>query len=396
MNFARRNLARREFLLAALTAPMLPQERSQARSMVITRRGIAATSQTLASQAGAQILARGGTAMDAAIAANAALTVVEPMMNGMGGDLFVIYREGRSGKITGINASGPAPKALSTDVLKKAGRFSMPQDGILSVTVPGCVDGWEKLHQRFGKLAWTSLFQPAIYYAREGFPVTELIQGSWSASLAKLIADDNAKKVFLPDNRAPRVGEMFRNPGLAKALELVARDGARGFYRGPIAKAILATSRRLEGVLTAEDLASFESEWVEPVASTYRGWKVYELPPNGQGMAALEMLNLMERFPLANYSPLSADAFHIKMEAQKLAYADLDRYLGDPRFGAVPVEGIISKKYAAERAEAIQMDRAGCNPKPGNPLSAMGDTIYLSAVDAEGNIASLIQSIYLA
>jgi gamma-glutamyltranspeptidase/glutathione hydrolase len=390
-------LERREFLLAALSAPMsFSQERSQARSMVISRRGIVATSQTLASQAGAQVLARGGNAVDAAIAANAALTVVEPMMNGMGGDLFVIHREATSGKLTGLNASGPAPKAMTADTLRKQNRYSMPQEGILSATVPGCVDGWEKLHQRFGKLAWSELFQPAAYYAREGFPLTELIQGTWAASLGKLTADDNAKNVFLRDGRVPAVGEMFRNAGLAKALELVARDGARAFYRGPIAKAILNTSKRLNGAIEAEDLAGFESEWVEPVSSTYRGWTVFELPPNSQGMAALEMLNLMEQFPLGNYAALSPEAFHVRIESQKLAYSDLQRYLGDPRFGKVPLEALISKKYAAGRAESIRLEQAACSPAYGNPLSSSGDTIYLSVVDSEGNIVSLIQSIYLA
>jgi gamma-glutamyltranspeptidase/glutathione hydrolase len=372
------------------------QDRTQARSMVISRQGIVATSQTLASQAGAQILARGGSAMDAAVAANAVLGVVEPMSNGIGGDLFAIYWDAKTGKLTGINASGWAPKALSIEYLRAKGITSMPQNGIQSVTVPGCVDGWEKLHGKFGKLPWRDLFQPAIYYAENGFPVTELIAGGWSRSRSTLEMDENGRRIFLPKGQAPAVGEIFHNPELGRALELIAESGAAAFYRGPIARAILRTSDKQGGTMAAADLSEFASEWVEPIWTDYRGWKVYELPPNGQGMATLEMLNLMERFPLATYGALSADAFHVRMEAQKLAYADLQRYLADPRYAKVPVEGIISKKYAAERARLIDMKRARCDAEPGDPKQYAGDTIYLSAVDREGNIASLIQSVYLS
>ena len=383
-------------MLMATTVTGFSQDRWQARSMVISRRGIVATSQTLASQAGAQVLARGGSAMDAAIAANAALGVVEPMMNGIGGDLFVLYREAKTGKLTGINASGWAPKGLTTEVLKTKNYYGMPQQGIDSVTVPGCVDGWEKLHKRFGRLKWKELFQPAIYYAREGFPVTELIQGSWEASLDKLRGDENGRRLYLSDGKPPVVGQVFRNPELGKALALIAAEGAQAFYRGDIAKSILKTSQRLGGVMSAADLAEFQAEWVEPVTSTYRGWKIYQLPPNGQGMAALSMLNIMEQFPIGNHAPLSPEAFHLKMEAQKLAYADLQRYLGDPRFGPVPLQELISKPYAGARAALVKADQAACTVEAGNPISSAGDTIYLSVVDAEGNIASLIQSIYLS
>jgi gamma-glutamyltranspeptidase/glutathione hydrolase len=364
--------------------------------MVITRQGIVATSQTLASQAGAQVLARGGSAIDAAIAANATLTVVEPMMNGIGGDLFVIYREAESGKLFGLNASGWAPKSLTLDLLRQKGLQTMPQEGILSVTVPGCVDGWEKLHKRFGRLPWKDLFQPAIYYAADGFPVTELIQEQWQSSVGKLSSDRNARRLLLRDGQAPKLGEVFRNPELARALRLIAEGGAEPFYHGPIAKAILATSKRLGGVLDAADLSEFQASWVEPISTDYRGWKVSELPPNGQGMAALEMLNIMERFPLGDYDPESTDAFHLKIEAQKLAYQDLQRYLGDPKFSHIPVEGLISKAYAAGRAKLINPLKARCNVTPGKPPAGAGDTIYLSVVDKDGNIVSLIQSLYLA
>jgi gamma-glutamyltranspeptidase / glutathione hydrolase len=369
------------------------QERTQARSMVITGRGIVATSQTLASQAGAQVLARGGSAVDAAIAANAVLHVVEPMSNGMGGDLFALYWDAKAKKLTGLNASGWAPKGLTIDYLKKTNAFEVPDKGIHSVTVPGCVEGWEKLHKRFGKLPLAEVLQPAIYYAENGFPVTEIIQDHWRGSVFKLSSDPNAAKVFLKNGEAPEVGDVFRNPGLAKAFRLIGQNGAAAFYRGPIANAILRTSARLRGTLDASDLAEYEAEWVDAISTTYRGWTVYELPPNSQGVAALQMLNLMERFPIGNMS--AADALHIKIEAQKLAYRDLEKYVGDPRFGRVPVPGLLAKSYAEDRALLIQKDRASCAPPAGVPVNTAGDTIYLSAVDSEGNIVSFIQSLYL-
>ena len=372
------------------------QDRTQARSMVISRHGIVAASQTLASQAGAQVLARGGSAMDAAIAANAVLGVVEPNSDGIGGDLFAMYWDAKTGKLTGINASGWAPKALNIEYLRAKGISTMPQNGIQSVTVPGCVDGWEKLHQKFGRLPWRDLLQPAIYYAEHGFPVTEMIAGAWARATTTLEMDENGRRIFMPNGRAPAVGEMFHNPELGQALELIADGGAAAFYRGPIAKAILRTSDKRGGTMAAADVSEFSSEWVEPISTDYRGWKVYELPPNGQGMATLEMLNIMERFPLASYGPLTADAFHIKMEAQKLAYADLERYLADPRYAQVPVAGIVSKRYGEDRARKIDLAHAQCAPPAGEPKQYAGDTIYLSVVDREGNIASLIQSVYLS
>jgi gamma-glutamyltranspeptidase / glutathione hydrolase len=364
--------------------------------MVISQHGIVATSQTLASQAGAQVLARGGSAMDAAIAANAVLGLVEPMSCGIGGDLFVLYRDAKTGKLTGLNASGWAPRALTIDFLKSQGIYAMPQQGIHSVTVPGCVDGWEKLHKRFGRLNWRDLFRPAIYYAENGFPVTEIIQDAWKSSIGKLSGDENARQIFLPEGRPPEVGQVFRNRRLAAAYKLIAAEGAAAFYRGDVARAILKTSARLGGKMSAADLSEFESEWVEPVSTDYRGWNVYELPPNSQGVAALEMLNILETFPLFNYVPASAEALHLEIEAQKLAYADLHRYIADPRFAQVPTPGLISKSYAHQRAALIDPREAHCEVPPGNPPATAGDTIYLAAVDAEGNIASLIQSVYLS
>jgi gamma-glutamyltranspeptidase/glutathione hydrolase len=362
--------------------------------MVISDGGIVATSQTLASQAGAQVLARGGSAMDAAIAANATLGVVEPESCGIGGDLFAIYWDAKTGKLTAINASGWAPKALTIDVLKSLGNTTMPQEGIQSVTVPGCVDGWAKLHKRFGKLPWKDLFQPAIYYADHGYPVTELIREAWKEEEAKLAKDQNGKTVFLINGRAPDLGQMFRNPQMAAALRLIATEGESAFYRGAIAKSILKTSDRLGGKMNLADLGEFESEWVEPISTDYRGWKVYELPPSGQGIAAIEMLNILSVFPLGAYQSRGVLELHTQMEAQKLAYEDLHRYVADMRFSKVPVEGMISMEYARQRAKLIDPNQARCDVAPGNPLTAHGDTVYLSAVDREGNIVSLIQSLY--
>lgn len=364
--------------------------------MVITRQGIAATSQTLASQAGVQILMRGGNAVDAAIAANAAMSVLEPMSCGIGGDLFAIYYEAKSGKLHGLNSSGPAPRAMTIAKLKELGHYSMPQDGIHSVTVPGCVDGWSKLHQRFGRMRWKELFEPARYYAREGFPLTEVIQDHWRGSVSKLNASDYSRKTFLYDGFAPEVGQIIRNADLAKSLGLIADTGAEAFYRGPIAQGILATSRKLNGLLQAEDLANYSAEWVDPIQTTYRGWTVYELPPNSQGVAALAMLNMLEFLPLEHQAHESAMAWHYKIEAQKLAYQDLKRYLADPKFSKVPLGGMLSKEYAAERVKLIDTDKANCDPSAGQPLPGSGDTIYLSTIDKEGNMVSLIQSIYLS
>ena len=384
----------RILLFFALTTAALAQDRAQARSMVISDRGIVATSQTLASQAGAQILARGGSAVDAAIAANATLGVVEPMMNGIGGDLFAIYWDAGTGKLTGLNASGWAPIELTIEFLKSLGNHSMPQVGIQSVTVPGAVDGWAKLYGRFGRLPWAELFQPAIYYADHGFPLTELIQEQWSLTTGKLSKDENARRVFLRDGVAPKLGEMFRDPQLGSALKLISTQGEEAFYRGPIARAILKTSARLGGKMAAADLSEFSAEWVQPVSTEYRGWRVYEMPPNSQGVAALEMLNLFAQFPMHDYRSRSVDELHIQIEAQKLAYADLRRYVADPRFAKVPLDGMLSLGYARERAKLIDPAQANCEVPPGTPLAAAGDTIYLSVVDRDGNIVSLIQSLY--
>ncbi|MEO7142260.1 MAG: gamma-glutamyltransferase, partial [Bryobacteraceae bacterium] len=344
-------------------------------------------------QAGAQVLARGGSAVDAAIAANAVLGVVEPMMSGIGGDLFALYWDAKTGQLTGINSSGPAPKALSIAYLKRQGYSSMPTSGIYTVTVPGCVRGWAAMHHRFGRLPWRDLFAPAIYYAEHGFPVTEIIQYDWEHAYSRLAADDNARRVYLPGGAAPKTGRIFRNPEMAHAYRLIAAEGPDAFYKGPISQAILATSKRLGGVMTAEDLAQFEPEWVQPISTTYRGWTVYELPPNAQGIGTLEMLNLLEPFPIGDYAQLSAEALHLEIEAQKLSFQDIRHYIGDPRFVKVPVAGLLSKEYARKRAAEIDMNKANCDTHPGHPGEAVGNTIYLSVIDRDGNIASWIESL---
>jgi len=375
-----------------LASSMSARDRSNARSMVVTRYGIVATSHVQASVAGAQILARGGSAVDAAIAANAVLGVTEPMMNGMGGDLFAIYWDAKTGKLYGLNASGWAPRGLTIEHLQAKGATSMPLEGIDSVTVPGAVAGWHALHERFGRLMWKDLFQSAIFYAENGYPVPEIIASYWNDSAEWISKDPEGRRVYLPNGKPPAVGQVFQNHDLANALRLVAQNGAAAFYQGEIAHGILSTSQSLGGTMAADDLAEFSPEWVEPISTTYRDWTVYELPPNGQGMAALEMLNIMETSPASPEGPLSVAELHKKIEAMKLAYADLGRYNADPRFAKIPVKGMLSKEYARQRAQLIDPGKANCEVAAGTPQTS--DTTYLSVVDREGNIVSLIQSNY--
>lgn len=372
----------------------MAQDRGQGRSMVISQGGIVASESPLASQAGAAILERGGNAVDAAIAAHAVMTVVAPMWNGIGGDLFAIVYDAKSGKYYGLNASGWAPAAQSIERLRGKGLRDMPVRGIEPVTVPGAVDGWQKLLDRFGKKKMNEVLAPAIQVAKDGYPVTEWIALHFASNVDLLRDSEEAAKTYLISDRAPRVGEVMRNPGLAWSLEQIAEGGRDAFYRGEITKRILALSARHGGVLTAKDFSDYSSEWVDPISTTYRGWTVFEMPPNSQGIAALEMLNLMEQFDLHSYGLDSARALHVQIEAKKLAYADLARYIGDPRMSKLPVSGLLSKSYAAERAKLIDMDHANCEPEPGTPMPSAGDTIYLSVVDREGNMVSFIESNY--
>jgi gamma-glutamyltranspeptidase/glutathione hydrolase len=289
--------------LLAIGTAASAQDRSYGRSMVVTPYGIVATSYVQASQAGARVLEQGGSAIDAGIAANAVLGVAEPMMNGIGGDLFAIYWEAKTGKLYGLNASGWSPQALTIDHLRAKGATEMPYSGIDAVTVPGAVDGWTKLHDRFGKLPWASLFQPAIFYASHGYAMPEVLHAYWVTATPLLLTNPESRRVFLFNDKAPETGQIFRNPDVAKALTLVAAQGESAVYKGAIAQAILKTEAGLGGTMTADDLSTYSAQWVDPISTTYRDWKIYELPPNGDGIAALEMLNIMEQTPARRSRP---------------------------------------------------------------------------------------------
>jgi len=385
--------------MAILTAgqKVVAQDRSQGRSMVISRNGIVAAESPLAAQAGVRILERGGNAVDAAIATNAMMGVVEPMMNGIGGDLFAIIYDAKANKLYGLNASGWAPKALTIEYLQKQGIRSMPQQGGNAITVPGAVDGWQKLADKFGRKKLAEDLAAAIRTAQDGFPVPEWTAAYWAGEVDYLRTDEAATKTYLPGDRAPKVGEVFRNPDLAWSLEQIAQHGRDAFYKGEIAAKILESMRRHSGPMTAQDLSEYSGEFVEPISTTYRDWTIYELPPNVQGLAALEMLNIMETFPLGqkDWGFGSTKALHAMMEAKKLAYADLVKYIGDPRNQKLPVATLLSKEWAAQRAKFIDSDKANCDVAAGE-IPVGNDTTYLSAVDREGNMVSLIQSNYEA
>jgi gamma-glutamyltranspeptidase / glutathione hydrolase len=407
MNVPRLSLAILVFVLAGVGG--LAQERPRqdstpagpvvGRSIVATTFGIVAASQPLAARAGVQILERGGNAIDAAIAANATIGLMEPTGNGIGGDLFIIYYDAKSGTVHGLNSSGWAPSGLTVDVLAAKGIKEMPQRGIYSVTVPGVVAGWDAMRSKFGTKPFSELLAPAIYYAENGFPLSENIARGWANSVKMHSQHPNSQKTYLIDGtRAPKAGEVFRNPDLAGSLRLIAEKGRDGYYKGKTAEAILTISREQGGTMTAADLAEFQPEWVTPIKTTYRGWNVYEIGPNTQGISALMMLNLMEQYPIGEYGFHSANALHVMIEAKKLAYADMLRYVGDPKFSQIPVEALLSKPRAAARARAIDAAKAVCKVEPdrlSGVTDAQGnDTIYMSVVDKDGNIVSLIQSNY--
>src|SRR5436305_8286508 len=380
---------------AMLVANSYGQDRSQSRSMVISRNGIVAAESPLAAEAGVRILEQGGNAVDAAIATNAMMGVVEPMMNGMGGDLFAIVYDAKANKLYGLNASGWAPKGLTIEYLQKQGIRSMPQQGANAITVPGAVDGWQKLADKFGRKKLAEDLVAAIRTAQDGFPVPEWDAAYWAESVNYLRMDEAATQAYLPGDHPPKVGEVFRNPDLAWSLEQIAQRGRDAFYKGEIAKKILEAMKRHGGPMVEADLAEFSSEFVEPISTTYRDWTVYELPPNVQGLAALEMLNIMEAFPLGqkDWGFASTNALHAMIEAKKLAYADLLKYMGDPRKHKLPVPTLLSKDWAAQRAKQIDSDQANCEAAAGE-TPAGNDTTYLTVVDREGNMVSLIQSNY--
>jgi gamma-glutamyltranspeptidase/glutathione hydrolase len=367
--------------------------REQSRSMVMTQYGIVATSQAVASQAGAAILAKGGSAVDAAIAANAALGVIEPMMNGVGGDLFAIVYDAKTKQLYGLNASGWAPKGLSIEALKEKGLTKLRT--IDEVTVPGTVAGWDALHSRWGKVSLAEDLAPAIALATQGIAVTETDAENWDTYGTPFGKDPEFARVFLPGGKAPVAGQLFKNPDLAEMLRRIGEHGRDGFYEGPTADAILKLERQLGGFMEADDLSEFKPQWVDPISTTYHGWTVYEMPPNGQGEAALAMLNIMEQFPIREWGHNSQKSLHVEIEAKKLAYADLQRYIGDPDATKIPTQTLISKELAAKRAKLIT-DKAACQVLPSDLTAELAkqssDTTYLSVVDREGNEVSLIQS----
>jgi gamma-glutamyltranspeptidase / glutathione hydrolase len=386
-------------LLAAVSLLLggvaLAQDRSQTRSMVISRKGIVAAESPLAAQAGVRVLESGGNAVDAAIAANAMMGVVEPMMNGIGGDLFAMVYDAKANKLYGLNASGWAPKGLTIESLKKLGLKEMPQSGVQSITVPGAVDGWQKLSEKFGRKKLAEDLAAAIYTAQNGYPVPEWVAMYWAGEADYLRGDEAATKLYLPKDKAPKAGEIFQNPELAWSLQQIAARGRDGFYKGELAAKMLEGMKRRGGTMTPQDLMEYSAEWVEPISTTYRDWTVYEMPPNGTGIAALEMLNIMETSTLGlkDSGFGSTKALHEMIEAKKLAYADMAKYIGDPRGQKLPVNTLLSKEWAAERAKLIDPDHAHCDVGAGD-LPVGKDTMYLTVVDREGNMVSLIQSNY--
>jgi len=362
------------------------------RSEVIARNGMAATSQPLATQVALDILKRGGTAVDAAIAANAVLCVVEPTGAGIGGDIFAIIWSADKQKLFGLNGSGRSPRSLKMDYFRDNGIALIPSYGPLPVTVPGCVDGWYEMNELFGRLPMRDLLQPAINYARDGFPVTELIAYSLGRNAEILKEYPNIKDVFMPGGRTPEKGEIFRNPQLANTLDKISRGGRNEFYKGSIARDIDFFMKKQGGFLSYDDMSRHHSEWVEPVSSTYRGYEVWELPPNGQGIATLQMLNILEGFDLASMGFGSAEYMHVFTETKKLAFEDRAKYYADPVYNNIPVTQLISKKYAAARRRLISPVKAAKIFEPGR-LEA-GNTVYLTVADRYGNMVSLIQSNY--
>ena len=365
------------------------------RSEVIAPQGMVASSHPLATQIGLDILKQGGTAVDAAIAANAALGLMEPTGNGMGGDLFAIVWDAGSNSLHGLNASGRSPKSLSREWFREHGFEKIPADGPLPVSVPGAVDGWFELHGRFGKLPMIKLLQPTIDYARYGHPVHETIQFYWNIDVGRLSKYPGYVEQMTIDGRAPGIGEMWKNPNLANTLERIAYEGRDAFYRGDIARVIGKYMQENGGFLSYADMAAHRGEWVKPQSVNYRGYDVWELPPNGQGITALQMLKLMEPYDIASMGFGSADYVHLFIEAKKIAYEDRARFYADPDFNDIPVSELLSKDYVAERGKLMDMKKAADGYPHGDPYALRdGDTIYLTTADADGNMVSLIQSNY--
>jgi gamma-glutamyltranspeptidase/glutathione hydrolase len=375
----------------------LTGETFSTRSVVMAQHGMACTSHPLATQAAIDILRRGGNAIDAAIGANAVLGVTDPEMNGIGGDLFAIVYDARTKKLYGLNASGRSPYSLTLDILRQGGRQLIPYTGPLPVSVPGCVDGWFQLHGKFGKLPMTDILSYAIQYARNGFPVADEAAFYYAELKNRYGNDPNVQDVFMPDGAAPKRGEVFKNPHLANTLEKIADSGRDVFYKGTIAKTIDAFMKKRGGYLSFKDFADHKSSWVDPVSTTYRGYRVWELPPNGQGITVLEMLNILEHFDFSRIAFGSAEHLHLFTEAKRLAYEDRAKYYADPDFVKIPVEQLISKSYGSARAKLIDPDKPIPNVSAGNDKQLQGgETVYLTVADGEGNMVSLIQSNFAA
>jgi len=384
------------FLSTLISFSLIAQDRVTGynfatRSEVIALNGMAATSQPLATQVALDILKQGGNAIDAAIAANAMLGLTEPTGSGIGGDLFAIVWDAKTQKLYGLNASGRSPYSLTLDYFKQKGYKSIPALGPLPVSVPGCVDGWFELHKKFGRLEMAKILAPTIQYAREGFPVSELIAYYMQRSEG-LQKFPGFKETYMPNGKMPQKGEIFKNPFLANTLEKIAKQGRDAFYKGEMALVIEKYMKEQGGFLTAKDLADHHSEWIEPVSTNYRGYDVWELPPNGQGIAALQILNILEMYDVKSMGFGSKEYIHLFTEAKKLAYEDRAKYYTDPDFQKIPIAQLISKQYAAERNKLLNMQKAAQRYDAGK--LEQGETVYLTTADKDGNMVSLIQSNY--
>jgi len=367
-------------------------ENFTSRSEVIAAHGMVASSHPLATQIGLEILKQGGSAVDAAIAVNAALGLMEPTGNGIGGDLFAIVWDAKTRKLYGLNASGPAPEKLSLEYFQNNNLSEYPEFGPLPVTVPGVVAGWSELHSKFGKLPIKHLFKPTIKYAKDGFPVTETIAYYFELNKQRFQDYPNFKEVWMANGDVPKTGEIFKNPALGRTLEILSEQGLDQFYTGNIARITANFVQEQGGFLSYEDLASFQPEWVEPISTNYRGLDVWELPPNTQGLATLQILNILESFNLAELGLFSPEYIHLFVEAKKLAFADRAKFYSDPRFAELPIETLLSKDYAAKRRKEINLKKAAFVDASGLPQH--GDTVYLTTADENGNMVSLIQSNY--
>ncbi len=363
--------------------------------MAVARHAMVCTSQTLATAAGLDLMRRGGNAVDAAVCAAAVLGVVEPFSTGIGGDCFALVWSAEQAELFGINGSGRAPAGLSLATLEQRGLSAVPAHGMLPVTVPGAVRAWDDLLRRFGRLPLATVLEPAIAYARDGFPVSEIIAYQWDLIVRfGVLQNDAARQTFAPEGSAPRLGEVMRLPGLARSLSAIAEGGPEVFYQGDLARALVRCSDELGGVLALADLAAHESTWVSPIRTSYRGHEVCEIPPNGQGIAALIGLNVLENFDLSRHEFASPESLHLRIEATKLALADRNRYVADPAFAAVPVEELLDKRYGQRRAATIDLQHAMAQAEAGS-LSPGTDTVYLTTADGDGNVVSFINSLFM-